>query len=102
MLDAAGAAAFGRAVIAYEPVWAIGTGKTATPEQAQQMHAAIRGLVAARDVTIAASVLILYGGSMKPANAGELLDMPDIDGGLVGGASLDAEQFLAIFRAAVG
>lgn len=102
VLDAAGVAAFARAVIAYEPVWAIGTGRTATPEQAQEVHAGIRELVAARDATIAAGVLILYGGSMKPANAGELLDMPDIDGGLVGGASLDAAQFLAIFRAAAG
>ena len=89
-------------VIAYEPVWAIGTGKTATPKQAQDVHAAIRALVAARDATIAAGVLILYGGSMKPANAGELLAMPDIDGGLIGGASLDAAQFLAIFGAAAG
>ncbi|MGD8324748.1 MAG: triose-phosphate isomerase [Gammaproteobacteria bacterium] len=100
VLDAAGAAAFASAVIAYEPVWAIGTGRTASPEQAQEVHAAIRNLVAARDATIAAGVLILYGGSMKPANAGELLAMPDIDGGLVGGASLDAAQFLAIFQAA--
>ena len=102
VLDAAGVAAFGEAVIAYEPVWAIGTGKTATPEQAQEVHAAIRALVSARDATIAAGVLILYGGSMKPANAGELLAMPDIDGGLIGGASLDAAQFLAICGAAAG
>ena len=102
VLDAAGAAAFANAVIAYEPVWAIGTGHTATPEQAQEVHAAIRALVAARDVTIAAGVRVLYGGSMKPTNAAELLAMPDIDGGLVGGASLDAAQFLAIFNAAAG
>jgi len=102
VVDAAGVAAFSNAVIAYEPVWAIGTGHTATPEQAQEVHAAIRALVAARDATIAAGVRVLYGGSMKPANAAELLAMPDIDGGLVGGASLDAAQFLAIFSAAAG
>jgi len=102
VVDAAGVGAFANAVIAYEPVWAIGTGHTATPEQAQEVHAAIRALVAARDATIAAGVRVLYGGSMKPANAAELLAMPDIDGGLVGGASLDAAQFLAIFSAAAG
>jgi triosephosphate isomerase len=102
VLDAAGVASFARAVIAYEPVWAIGTGHTATPDQAQEVHAAIRALVAARDATIAAGMRVLYGGSMKPANAGELLAMSDIDGGLIGGASLDAAQFLAIFRAAAG
>jgi len=87
-------------VIAYEPVWAIGTGKTATPEQAQQVHAFIRGRIAQRDKTVAAKTQILYGGSVKAGNAAELFSMPDIDGGLIGGASLDAEQFLAICRAA--
>ncbi len=102
VLDAAGVGAFASAVIAYEPVWAIGTGKTATPAQAQEVHASIRAMLVERDATIAASLLILYGGSMKPANAGELLAMEDIDGGLIGGASLDAAQFLDIFRAAAG
>jgi triosephosphate isomerase len=100
VLDAAGVDAFGEAVVAYEPVWAIGTGKTASPEQAQEVHAAIRAMIAARNATIAAGTLILYGGSMKANNAGQLLAMADIDGGLVGGASLDASQFLEIFRAA--
>jgi triosephosphate isomerase len=100
VLDAAGVATFAKAVIAYEPVWAIGTGRTATPEQAQEVHAFIRGLVAARDATIAADLSILYGGSVKGANAGNLFAMADIDGGLVGGASLAAAEFLEIFRAA--
>ena len=98
-LDAAGVAAFGQAVIAYEPVWAIGTGRTATSEQAQEIHALIRGILAAQDAKIAADVRILYGGSVKAANAAELFHMPDIDGGLVGGASLDAREFLAICAA---
>jgi triosephosphate isomerase len=100
VLDAAGVDAFRQAVVAYEPVWAIGTGKTATPQQAQEVHAAIRAMISARNATIAAGTLILYGGSMKATNAAELLAMADIDGGLVGGASLDASQFLEIFRAA--
>ena len=100
VLDTAGAAAFGRAVVAYEPVWAIGTGRTATPEQAQDVHAFLRALVAARDATIAAGLRILYGGSVKGANARALFGMDDIDGGLVGGASLVAAEFLEIFRAA--
>ncbi|HEY9183057.1 MAG TPA: triose-phosphate isomerase, partial [Gammaproteobacteria bacterium] len=100
VLDAAGAAAFGKAIVAYEPVWAIGTGRTATPEQAQEVHAFIRGIVAGRDATIATGLSILYGGSVKGANAGNLFAMDDIDGGLVGGASLVAAEFLEIFRAA--
>jgi len=100
VLDAAGVAAFARAVVAYEPVWAIGTGRTATPEQAQEVHAFIRAMIAARDATIAADLIILYGGSVKGANARSLLAMEDIDGGLVGGASLIASDFLEIFRAA--
>ncbi len=100
ILEAAGVAAFATAVVAYEPVWAIGTGRTATPEQAQEVHALIRGIVAARDATIAAGLSILYGGSVKGGNARSLLAMADIDGGLVGGASLSAAEFLEIFRAA--
>lgn len=95
-----GVASLAKAVIAYEPVWAIGTGKTATPQQAQDVHAAIRARVAKADAGVAAGVQILYGGSMKPGNAKELLSMPDIDGGLIGGAALVAEDFLAICSAA--
>jgi triosephosphate isomerase len=100
VVAAAGVAAFANAVVAYEPVWAIGTGRTATPEQAQEVHAFIRGMIAARDATIAAGLSILYGGSVKGANARALFAMADIDGGLVGGASLVATEFLEIFRAA--
>ena len=89
-------------VLAYEPVWAIGTGKTATPVQAQAVHAYLRGVLAGRDKSIAATMPILYGGSVKAANAAELFGMQDVDGGLVGGASLVAEEFLAICRAAEG
>ncbi|HEU4531464.1 MAG TPA: triose-phosphate isomerase [Steroidobacteraceae bacterium] len=100
VLDVAGVAAFVDAVIAYEPVWAIGTGKTATPEQAQAVHAFIRGRIAARDAKIAGELRILYGGSVKAANARELFEMPDVDGGLVGGASLKSEEFGRICAAA--
>jgi triosephosphate isomerase len=102
VLDAAGVAAFGRAVVAYEPVWAIGTGLTASPAQAQDVHAMIRAMIGALDGTIAAGLTVLYGGSVKGSNARELLAMDDIDGGLIGGASLKAEEFLAICRAALG
>ncbi len=100
VLVGSGAASLGRAVIAYEPVWAIGTGRTATPEQAQEVHALIRARIARDDAAVAAQLKILYGGSMKPGNAKELLGQPDIDGGLIGGASLVAADFLAIAAAA--
>ena len=90
----------GKGVIAYEPVWAIGTGKTATPEMAQEAHATIRTRVAKSDATVADKIQILYGGSMNASNAAELLAQADIDGGLIGGASLKAEDFLAIALAA--
>ncbi len=100
VFDLVGPQAFENAAIAYEPVWAIGTGRTATPDQAQAVHAFIRGEVAARDARIVSSLPILYGGSVKPDNAAELFAQPDVDGGLVGGASLVAADFLAIARAA--
>jgi triosephosphate isomerase len=100
VLDAAGIGAFASAVVAYEPVWAIGTGKTATPEQAQEVHKHIRAQLGLKDAGIADGVQILYGGSMKGENAAGLLAMPDIDGGLIGGASLKANDFLAIAEAA--
>jgi len=86
--------------VAYEPVWAIGTGMTATPEQAQDVHKFIRATLGEKDAGIAEGVQILYGGSMKGDNAAGLLSMPDIDGGLIGGASLKADDFLAIAKAA--
>jgi triosephosphate isomerase len=98
-LDAADVA---RIVVAYEPVWAIGTGKTATPAMAQEVHAVLRAGLAVKNADAAAKVQILYGGSMKPDNAKELLAMSDIDGGLIGGAALKAVDFLAIVQAAQG
>jgi triosephosphate isomerase len=89
-----------RIVVAYEPVWAIGTGKTATPEMAQEVHAMLRARLGAKSAEAAAKVRILYGGSMKPDNAEQLLAMADIDGGLIGGAALKAADFLAIIKAA--
>jgi len=100
VIGRAGIGAFAKAVLAYEPVWAIGTGRTASPEQAQAVHAFIRDKLAALDGTIAGSLRILYGGSMKPSNAPLLLGQRDVDGGLIGGASLVAADFLAICRAA--
>lgn len=100
VLQAAGVGAFASAVIAYEPVWAIGTGRNATPQQAQDVHKFIRGRLAQHDAKVAAGVRILYGGSVKAANAPTLFTQEDIDGGLIGGASLDAQEFIAICRAA--
>lgn len=100
VIEAAGVASLAKAVVAYEPVWAIGTGKTATPEQAQAVHAFIRGRIAALDKGVAEGLTIQYGGSVKAANAAELMAQPDIDGGLIGGASLVADEFVAICKAA--
>lgn len=100
VIDAVGVGGLRQAVIAYEPIWAIGTGKTATPDQAQAVHAMIRAMIADHDAIIAGSLRILYGGSVKGSNAADLLSQKDIDGGLVGGASLDANDFLAIYGAA--
>ena len=97
-----GIQALGRGVVAYEPVWAIGTGKTATPAEAQAVHAYIRGRVTAADRATAEALPILYGGSVKAGNAAQLFAMPDVDGGLIGGASLAADEFVAICRAAQG
>jgi triosephosphate isomerase len=100
LLERGGAAGLKGGVVAYEPVWAIGTGRTATSAQAQEAHAFIRGRVAAKDRSVAQELPILYGGSVKSSNAAELFAMPDVDGGLVGGASLVAEDFAGIWRAA--
>ena len=101
VLKVSGAAALGGAVLAYEPVWAIGTGRTASPHQAQEVHAFLRGRVAGEDAGVASKLRILYGGSVKPGNAAEIFAMKDVDGGLIGGASLVPEDFLAICNAAV-
>lgn len=101
VLTAAGVESLAQAVIAYEPVWAIGTGRTATPEQAQEVHAHIRQRIAGQNAAIADKVRILYGGSVNADNAKDLFGMPDIDGGLIGGASLKADAFLTIVQSAV-
>jgi triosephosphate isomerase len=100
VIDAAGVGSLAKAVVAYEPVWAIGTGKTASPQQAQAVHAFIRGKIAGLDAGVANQLIIQYGGSVKAANAAELMAQPDIDGGLIGGASLVADEFVAICLAA--
>jgi triosephosphate isomerase len=102
VVERVGVSALNQSVVAYEPVWAIGTGRTATPDQAQAMHAFIRGYVRDRQADVAESLQILYGGSVKGNNAETLFAEPDIDGGLIGGASLKAEEFLTICRAAAG
>lgn len=99
VINLQGVAALEKSVIAYEPVWAIGTGKTATPQQAQDVHAFIRSLIANQNASVAEKVRIQYGGSVKGSNAAELFAMPDIDGGLIGGAALKADDFLAICKA---
>ena len=100
VVAAAGIEAFRAAVVAYEPVWAIGTGRTATPEQAQAVHRFIRDLFVEKDAIVGDQLRLLYGGSVKAANAADLFGMPDVDGGLVGGASLKADEFLGICAAA--
>jgi triosephosphate isomerase len=104
VLTLAGVQAMRKAIVAYEPVWAIGTGKNATPAQAQEVHAHIRACVAAQengnDAKIAPALRVLYGGSVKAANAAEIFSMPDVDGGLIGGAALKVDEFLKICAAA--
>ena len=100
VISTAGVASLAKAIVAYEPVWAIGTGKTATPDQAQAVHAFIRNKIAALDSDVAAGLVIQYGGSVKASNAAELMAQPDIDGALVGGASLVVDEFVAICKAA--
>jgi triosephosphate isomerase len=100
VLNKVGISKFTEIVLAYEPIWAIGTGKTASPAQAQEVHAFIRGHLAKQDVSIAANIVILYGGSVKGNNAEELFSQADVDGGLIGGASLDPKDFLSICQAA--
>jgi len=102
IIQAGGVELFSSSIVAYEPVWAIGTGLTATPQQAQDVHAHIRAIVAAADANIAGGLRILYGGSVKGSNASDLFTMEDIDGGLIGGASLDAAEFVTICNAAAG
>jgi triosephosphate isomerase len=100
VIEQAGKDMLAKLVVAYEPVWAIGTGRTATPEQAQEVHAAIRRQLAGASAEAGAAVRVLYGGSVKPGNAAEIFSMTDVDGGLIGGASLSANDFLAICQAA--
>ncbi len=100
VINSVGVAALRSAVIAYEPIWAIGTGQTASPEQAQCIHQALRTHIGSSDAAIAASIRIIYGGSVKASNAAELFSQPDIDGGLVGGASLEAKEFVSICKSA--
>ena len=101
VLERIGVEGFAHCVVAYEPVWAIGTGKTASPDEAQAMHAAIRGHIAKRDAQVASHLVVIYGGSVKASNAAALFGSADIDGGLIGGASLIAQDFIGIVGAAV-